>query len=685
MIWYDEDDWLCKVVFKIHGSVFPRAALFAIPSALLAILIRRLQADEATVIEDIGLSDLTESLLWSGMTAAIGTLISFRIRQALGRFWEGTGLLHQMRGEWFESAACLVTFSRQAKPTKPEAVAEFRHTLVRLMSLCHGSALDEIKAVSNENFEAIDIDGLDIAIIKHLHECKGLRFNRVEVLLHMLQVLVTQGLDDNVLKIAPPILSRVYQTLSRGLVHLLNAKKIADVKFPFPFTQLITVLLFMYSVFTPVLFAVAVENEVWAALITFFPVFAMFSLDFAAIQLEMPFGDDANDLPLDHFQTEMNQSLLMLLHENSDMKPTVRKTCEKSFLSAQASVRRIGMFMSAHRTGFVVAAYDAESAVKAEAALETPKAKAAVESPASLQSLRYDPESPVTAPALAPAPAPALAPAPVVAAPALSPAPSTVPAEQKAGALPQAAAGASPGRGVIMDALTQWTSLGSPPNASQPPAQSQAIVPVSDVDNLERKVDQTMKELTSQLQSWKHQSALEATALSEVLAINCEAITGLSQSIPHMTDSLGKLSDTTGSLMRNDALLQLMRNSDKQSADLLENLSRNSETVAAFTESMLGMSRTILSHQEKMPAGAMSSVKMPAKDMDDAMYSWMKNADDKWTGLLQALNRNTDAVTGVLESRAAAIDPLLGPASAIPVETAGGCCIPNRSKPMQLL
>ena len=27
-------------------------------------------------------------------------MLSFRTRQALGRFWEGTGLLHQMRGEW---------------------------------------------------------------------------------------------------------------------------------------------------------------------------------------------------------------------------------------------------------------------------------------------------------------------------------------------------------------------------------------------------------------------------------------------------------------------------------------------------------------------------------------------------------------------------------------------------------
>ena len=27
----------------------------------------------------------------------------------MARFWEGTGLLHQMRGEWFDAVSCCVT------------------------------------------------------------------------------------------------------------------------------------------------------------------------------------------------------------------------------------------------------------------------------------------------------------------------------------------------------------------------------------------------------------------------------------------------------------------------------------------------------------------------------------------------------------------------------------------------
>jgi hypothetical protein len=53
--------------------------------------------------------------------------------------------------------------------------------------------------------------------------------NRVEVILHMTQALITKAQEDGVICVPAPIVSRVYQTLSRGFVNLLNAKKIASV------------------------------------------------------------------------------------------------------------------------------------------------------------------------------------------------------------------------------------------------------------------------------------------------------------------------------------------------------------------------------------------------------------------------------------------------------------------------
>jgi hypothetical protein len=172
-----------------------------------------------------------------------------------------------------------VSFSISAKRTKPHHVVEFRHTLVRLMSLCHGSALEEI-AGNGIKVESIDIGGLDKGTLNHLKTCHQEHgFNKVEVMLHLVQSLITSAHDNGVLKIAPPILSRVYQTLSRGFVNFLNAKKITDTRFPFPFSQLITGLLFTHMVLTPIIITGSVGSKVLASFLTFVVIFPLFSLN----------------------------------------------------------------------------------------------------------------------------------------------------------------------------------------------------------------------------------------------------------------------------------------------------------------------------------------------------------------------------------------------------------------------
>merc|ERR1712107_660233 len=104
--------------------------------------------------------------------------------------------------------------------------------------------------------------------------------------------------------IPPPICSRVYQELSRGMVNLHNAKKITDTQFPFPYAQLIMILLLSHGLLTPIVVSAFIEHPWWSALVTFIPVFGMFSVNRVASELEMPFGEDPNDLNLHLFQEE---------------------------------------------------------------------------------------------------------------------------------------------------------------------------------------------------------------------------------------------------------------------------------------------------------------------------------------------------------------------------------------------
>merc|ERR1712072_840406 len=152
-----------------------------------------------------------------------------------------------------------------------------------------------------------------------------------EVMLHLVQSLITSAHDEGILMIPPPILSRVYQTISRGFVNLLNAKKITDTRFPFPYVQTISLLLLIHTMLTPLIMCSQIKGKIMAVVTTFVPIIGMFTLNFIAVELENPFGTDANDLPMEHFQDEMNLCLLMLLHHNTDMISWVSPTCILDF------------------------------------------------------------------------------------------------------------------------------------------------------------------------------------------------------------------------------------------------------------------------------------------------------------------------------------------------------------------
>jgi len=115
------------------------------------------------------------------------------------------------------------------------------------------------------------------------------------------------------IKIAPPILSRVYNELGNGIVNLNNARKIKEFLIPFPIAQMVMVMLMFHAMFVPLICASTIETTIWACLLTFVVEFSYWSILYIALELEMPFGDDPNDLPLRAMAQDMNTSLSQML------------------------------------------------------------------------------------------------------------------------------------------------------------------------------------------------------------------------------------------------------------------------------------------------------------------------------------------------------------------------------------
>lgn len=330
MIIYDSSNY-ASIVFQLKGSVFPRAIGFALPATTLALLLKLLVTEfggpvfEEQFNENVG-SNISVAG-YSTFTFVLGFMLVFRTSQAYNRFWEGKALVCKMRAEWYEACASLVAFSTKSK-NDPQEVDNFRHTLVRLFSLLHASALEEIACKEEEEFNVLDVQGLDETSRDSLFEWQQEGKGKVHLAFQWILGTVVNNMDSGCIPVPPPILTRVFQELSSGKVHMEDALKITDTQFPFPYAQMTIVLLFMHSLMTPLVVCIYTGHWSVAGVFTFASVFLLWCINFIAVEIEQPFGDDANDLDTDQMQVDMNEALLALLDPATIRLPTLSKRAE---------------------------------------------------------------------------------------------------------------------------------------------------------------------------------------------------------------------------------------------------------------------------------------------------------------------------------------------------------------------
>jgi len=305
---------------KIHGSVFPKAMLFSIPaSAATALFV--LSIHEWNYLKHFAKEDsvMTNNAIWGGFTFLVGFLAVFRTSQAYSRFWEGCTSTHKMGAEWFDCCSSLMAFCKHSRAPM-ETILEFQNTLVRLFSMLHAAALGEIEDngapdahfsdVEAFKMELIDANSLSPQALRAVRDSNA----KVELIFQWIQQLIVENIRTEVLNIPPPILSRSFQEIANGMVHFHDAMKISNVPFPFPYAQTCDFLLLLHLFVVPFIVSQWVKKAWWAALFSFIQVFTLWTLNLIAVELENPFGTDANDIDGGEMQLEMNNHLRLLLH-----------------------------------------------------------------------------------------------------------------------------------------------------------------------------------------------------------------------------------------------------------------------------------------------------------------------------------------------------------------------------------
>jgi len=109
---------------------------------------------------------------------------------------------------------------------------------------------------------------------------------------------------------SPPILSRLYQVISDGTLWFGAASKVAITPFPFPYHNIISVFLWMYTLMAPVLINGIIMDVALRSVFVFTSTFCYHALHHIGDNLEDPYLPyDPNELPLPDLQHSVNMRL----------------------------------------------------------------------------------------------------------------------------------------------------------------------------------------------------------------------------------------------------------------------------------------------------------------------------------------------------------------------------------------
>jgi len=315
MIDYRAGTWGLHVALGWNGSLAPRALTMAIPNAVLTFIIATLLTqfgDETYNNED---TYRHASLVITTTTVVMTFILYNRSRTSYNRWWEGGTLLQKTRGEWFNAYSSILSFTT-TKPEMQEQVEAYTHLLARLMSLLMCCGLQQVSPNRDRPFAIIDLEGIEPASMEFLNSAP----DKVEIILQWIQRSMVLHMQTGVLPVAPPILSRAFQEVSRGIVNLQNARKIADFPYPYPLAQVSMILQLLHWAMTPMAASLAMPRG-WAVLFSFSSIFTLWCIHFNALDLEFPFGNRVNDLPMNEMQQDWNNSISTLLDKRATRPP----------------------------------------------------------------------------------------------------------------------------------------------------------------------------------------------------------------------------------------------------------------------------------------------------------------------------------------------------------------------------
>lgn len=311
------------MVLSCRGSVYTKVGWPTVVATSLSVTFSLMR--ELGDFENI-FTSLGATYAYQVFTFVLGFVLVFRCQQAYNRFWEGRGAIETMSNNWLNACQNICVFDSVS--SFPQAnITIFRNKMISLFSLLHASALRSMcEHLGDGKLEVIK--GLDEKVSDQLNS--PYVHDEVYLVYTWIQDLVVLRLKEGGLAVPPPVATRLFQEMTTGMAGYNNAKMLHDTPFPFPYVQIVTIGLMVFTLTCPFVMA-CITWHGFGIFFSFIAVSGFYALEKVAQELEDPFGDDDNDLPLTEYQHVLNVRLrqLLALGEGVYATPNVSQECEQ--------------------------------------------------------------------------------------------------------------------------------------------------------------------------------------------------------------------------------------------------------------------------------------------------------------------------------------------------------------------
>lgn len=126
------------------------------------------------------------------------------------------------------------------------------------------------------------------------------------------ELITREHLAGSLGDVGPPIISRISQYLSDGMTYYNQSRKVTFIPFPYPHAQITALFIFVIMFAVPLLMDEYSTDSTIGGLLTFFTVVCLAGAHEVARELENPFRNTPNDIPLVTLQAQFNEALITL-------------------------------------------------------------------------------------------------------------------------------------------------------------------------------------------------------------------------------------------------------------------------------------------------------------------------------------------------------------------------------------